>query len=59
MDVNADTGQGMKDDELPPVIGEVFRRAFDNIFRAPDVRADQQEEDEDGRNRQTCEAPSR
>jgi hypothetical protein len=49
----------MKDDELPPVVGEAFRRAFDNIFRAPDVRADQQEEDEDGRNRQTCEAPSR
>jgi hypothetical protein len=30
--------------ELPPVEGERFRRAFDDIFRKPDRRADEEEE---------------
>lgn len=34
----------MNEEDLPPVIGEHFRRAFDDIFRAPDRRADQEEE---------------
>ena len=56
---SADRGGGVKDDEFPPVIGESFRRAFDDIFRAPDVRADQQEEEDDGRYSQTRETRSR
>jgi hypothetical protein len=32
------------DDELPPVLGEKLRRGFDDIFRAPDRRATDEEE---------------
>lgn len=57
--MDAGRAGGVMEDEFPPVIGEAFRRAFDDIFRAPDVRADQQEDDEHGSNRETRETPSR